>query len=131
MNTKWLAAISGLALAACAGSEGTVVQPSTTAEGQCFYARDVNNFRVADRQNVYVSTRQGYVFKVSTPPGCFDFSTSRVSVEPYLGASQRICVGQQARVTGGGSGAHPMRCLGQVSGPVSEKEYSGLPNRLD
>lgn len=131
MRMTWPTVIGGFTLAACAGADGAQLQPSEVAMGQCFYGRDVNNFRIADAKTAYVSTRQGYVFQLSTAPGCLDAGTASISVAPFGGASSRTCVGEQARVTVGRHSAAPLPCIAQVAGPIADSNVSGLPGRDD
>ena len=132
-----LAALAALAASGCtapsSGGYGGGIGPVQAATGPstCFLARDVNNFNTRERQTVYVSTRQGYVFRLDTPPGCFDAATQSVALEPFGSVGARICVGDRVRVAVRRFSSPPMRCIANVSGPIRDSAESGLPSRQD
>jgi len=124
-----------LALTACAAADGLVNtgggSGSSIGAGQCFEGGAVTNFNVQDRQTLYVSSRQNYVFRLDTAPNCFSAGTDSVVITPFGGASSRICTGGQARVSVKQDGAPPLTCIAQVSGPIRDSAISGLPGRKD
>ena len=122
-----------VALSACAaapGGEGST-RSSDLTTGQCFRGDDVNNFNVADRKTVYVSTRQGYVFRLDATGDCFSVGMENIAVAPFQGADPRICVGDQAQVSVGEYRAPSTPCLARVSGPIRDSSISGLRSRQD
>lgn len=124
---------TALALSGCAAATGGEdgARSSALTTGQCFRGEDVNNFNVADRRTVYVSTRQGYVFRLAAPGDCFDDGMESIAVAPFQGADPRVCVGEQARVSVSEFRAPPTPCLARVVGPVRDSSVSGLRSRQD
>ena len=121
-----------VALSGCAAGGGEVpARSSDLTTGQCFRGDDVNNFNVADRKTVYVSTRQGYVFRLDATGDCFAVGMESVAVAPFQGADPRICVGDQAQVSVGEYRAPSTPCLARVSGPIRDSSVSGLRSRQD
>jgi len=134
--TKKAAILAVLALAGCAAADGLtgtggVIAASAVGTGQCFEGAAVTNFNVRERQTLYVSTRQNYVFRLDTPPNCFSATTRSVAVTPFGGSSARICVGDQARVIVDQGGGPPLTCIAQVTGPIRDSAISGLTSRQD
>lgn len=131
MSRKWIALIAAAAaVAACAGpGDAGMTGTSTLATGQCFRGPDVNNFNVRDEKTLYVSTRQGYVFRVDAPQGCFATGTESVSLTPFTGADPNICVGDQANVSVGRFRSPPLPCVARVAGPITDSSVSGLRGR--
>ena len=132
-----LAALAALAATGCTapnpgGYGGGMTQvlgpqgPST-----CFFGQDVNNFNIRDRQTAYVSTRQGYVFRLDAPANCFNIGTESLSIERFNSVSPRVCVGGQASVAVSQFRAPPLRCVVRVSGPIRDSAESGLRSRQD
>ena len=131
MSKIWIVATAAVALAGCAVDGGNGGGRSTLATGQCFRGEDVNNFNVKDEQTVYVSTRQGYVFRLEAPQGCFARGTESLSVSPFTGADPRVCVGEQANVSVSRFRAPALPCIAQVAGPIRDSRESGLRSRQD
>lgn len=131
MTMKWIAlAATAAALTGCAGGDGAgTAGTSTLTTGQCFRGPDVNNFNVRDEKTLYVLTRQGYVFRVDAPQGCFATGTESVSLTPFTGADPNICVGDQANVRVGRFRSPPLPCVARVSGPITDSSVSGLRGR--
>lgn len=132
MKTISMAVAGALALAGCAapGADGDG-RTSALTTGQCFRGDDVNNFNVEDGKTVYVSTRQGYVFRLDAGGDCFSVGMESVAVAPFQGADPRICVGDQAQVRVGEFRAPATPCLARVSGPIRDSSVSGLRSRQD
>lgn len=120
-------ALSGCAAADAGGGGGA--QASSLTTGQCFRGDDVNNFNVSDRRTAYVSTRQGYVFRLDAPADCFALGTESLSVAPLRGADPRVCVGDEADVRVGQFRAPPLPCVARVAGPITDSSVSGLRSR--
>jgi len=132
--TNRVAILAVLALAGCAAADGSTtagggVAVSSIGTGQCFEGAAVTNFNIRERQTLYVSTRQNYVFRLDTPPNCFSATTRSVAVTPFGGSSQRICVGGQARVVVDQGGGPPVTCIADVAGPIRDSAISGLTSR--
>ena len=121
-----------MALAGCAApGGGEAPRTSALATGQCFRGDDINNFNTVDRKTVYVSTRQGYVYRLDAGGDCFSVGMESVAVAPFLGADPRICIGDQAQVSVGEFRAPSTPCLARVSGPIRDSRVSGLRSRQD
>lgn len=130
--SKKLIALAVLALSGCAasGSDDGARPLSSVGSGQCFDGAAVNNFNVRDRRTLYVSTRQGYVYKLETPADCFSQGTTGVTVAPFTSPGPRVCVGGQASITSPGfKGGVAERCIASVSGPITDSQESGLRSR--
>lgn len=133
MKTLSIALVAAAAVAGCAadgGADGTRGTSALTT-GQCFRGNDVNNFNVRDKQTLYVSTRQGYVFRVDSSAECFSTGMENVSLAPFTGADPRICIGDQAKVAAGQFRAPAQTCIARVSGPITDSRESGLRGRVD
>jgi hypothetical protein len=129
--SKRLIILAALALSGCAasGSDGGRAL-SSVGSGQCFDGAAVNNFNVKDRRTLYVSSRQGYVYKLEAPADCFSQGTTGVTVSAFATPGPRICVGGQASVTSAGfRGGVADRCVASVSGPITDSQESGLRSR--
>lgn len=121
-----------VALAGCAAPAGDgPTRTSSLTTGQCFRGDDVNNFNTVDRKTVYVSTRQGYVYRLDAGGDCFAVGMENIAVAPFLGADPRICIGDQAQVSVGEYRAPSTPCLARVSGPIRDSSVSGLRSRQD
>jgi len=112
----------------CAPVNGAeTVHASTDA---CFVASQVTNFRVAGGQQAYIRTQRGHVFRLDTPPNCFDAGTATLAIEPNGGAGSRMCPGEQVRVrVMDSSGGVPKTCIAPLTGPITDSSVSGLPGR--
>ena len=132
MKTISMVLAGAVALAGCAasGADGDV-RTSTLTTGQCFRGDDINNFNTENRSTVYVSTRQGYVYRLDAAGDCFSQGMESVAVAPHLGADPRICIGDQAQVSVGEFRAPSTPCLARVSGPIRDSSVSGLRSRQD
>jgi hypothetical protein len=121
---------AAVALSGCAASSsGDSGGSSSLTIGQCFRGIDVNNFNVRDRKTLYVSTRQGYVFRLATTDDCFSQSVDSVVVSPFTGSDPNICVGDQAAVNVGRDRSLPVPCVARTSGPIRDSRESGLRSR--
>lgn len=129
MNRPLLIAAVAL-VAGCTGALPDVREGNSAPIGsRCFRGGDVDNFNVRDRPTAYVSTRQGYVFRLDAPADCFAPGTETLVLTPFAGSDPRVCVGEQARVAAGRSRALPVLCVVHVSGPVTDSRVSGLWSR--
>lgn len=122
-----VAALGVTLLSACA-SDGTGPS-SSLATGQSFRGGDVDNFNVKDRQTLYVSSRQGFVFRLDAPQGCYPIGTDSVSVTPLRGGDPRISIGDQAIVRILQGRDVPVNCVATVAGPITDSAVSGLRSR--
>ena len=120
------------AVAACAPTEFSAPESriATADNGprQCFEPRRVTNFRRGETdQQVYVRVLGGGVFEIASA-GCFDLgSTNGLALTPTIGISDRLCVGDGARITLLNSTASQSPCLARVVRSLSEPEIEALP----
>ena len=121
-----IAMLLTFAAMACAPVGGGAGPEAKTVRA-CFTSADVDNFRIASSQQVYVHSRLGGAFRLDTPPNCFDAASRALVVEPYVSVSERICSGDQARVRVLDASAAPKTCRAQVTGPITDSMVSGLP----
>lgn len=117
-----------LVAAACAPVNPGGVTTSTAAS-PCFETSQVANFRIENHQQVYIRSQRGNVFRLDGSPNCFDIGASSVSVEPYGGASLRMCPGNQVRVRVVDEALPPRTCIATVSDPITDSAVSGFPAR--
>lgn len=130
MTKAWIVLTAAVTLSGCAASSsGDAGGSSSLATGQCFRGMDVNNFNVKDRKTLYVSTRQGYVFRLATTDDCFSQSVDSVVVSPFTGSDPNICVGDQAAISVGRDRSLPVPCVARTSGPIADSRESGLRSR--
>ena len=120
------------AVAACAPTDGVAPQSRVaTADGgarQCFVPRQVINFRQGDTQQVYLRVFGGSVFQLSSA-GCFDLdSTNGIAITPSMGISDRLCVGDSARITVSNPTVAQGPCSARVVRSLSEAEIGALPS---
>ncbi|RZJ01636.1 MAG: hypothetical protein EON90_02360 [Brevundimonas sp.] len=122
-------AAGAVALASCAPAGSDMTAMSSRGDpSRCFRAPDVDNFRRADSDTVYVRSRQGYGFELTTPVNCTRHGLGMVVVELYVSTSPWICAGDRARLRIAERAAAPQSCIVQVSGPVADTD-SLLPTR--
>lgn len=127
---KALIAVAVLALSGCAASGENDRPLSSLGSGQCFDGAAANNFNVKDRRTLYISTRQGYVYKLETAADCFSQGTTGVTVSPFASPGPRVCAGGKASITSAGfRGGVPDRCIASVAGPITDSKESGLRSR--
>ena len=125
-----LGALAGIA--ACAPTDGA--QPASsgfaTAAGgptQCFQPDRVINFRQGDTQQVYLRVFGGGVFQVSSA-GCLDLgSTNAMSITPSIRNSDRLCVGDSARITVLNPSIAQGPCAARVERSLTQAEIDALP----
>lgn len=130
LRAVMVACVLGATGSACASAPGSEASASSrVGTGQAFRGMDVDNFNVRDRQTLYVSSRQGFVFRLDTPQDCFPIGTDSVSVAPLRGVDPRISVGDEVIVTIGQRRDVPVRCLATVAGPITDSRVSGLRSR--
>jgi hypothetical protein len=120
---------AALLLTSCAPAGTDMAAMSDRGDpSRCFRTSDVDNFRRADSETVFVRSRQGYGFQLTTPVNCTRPGVDRVSVEPYVASSPWICAGDQARLRIVERAATPQTCIARVSGPIADA-VSQLPTR--
>lgn len=120
-----LATVAAAGLAACSTTGAT----SELTTGQAFRGSDVDNFNIRDPRTLYVSSRQGFVFRLDTPEDCYRIGTEAVSVAPLRGADPRARIGDQVVVTILRTRDLPVSCVATVSGPITDSRISGLRSR--
>ncbi|MDQ1154164.1 DUF6491 family protein [Brevundimonas sp. SORGH_AS_0993] len=123
-----------LALAAVSAAGCAPVPPSgagvarTDRATQCFRVEDIQNFRAASTTDLNIRTYRGQVFKISTGGGCWNLDNAlALSVQPVLGASSFICVGDQVHVAVPNGMPGDGRCRGFVDKALTPEEVAALP----
>lgn len=122
------------AVAACAPTEGGTPDArfATAADRprQCFEPSRVTNFRRGQTdQQIHVRVLGGGVFELASG-GCFDLGTANgLAISPTIGISDRLCVGDGARVTVLNSTASRGPCQARIVRSLSEAEIEALPSR--
>lgn len=120
------------AVAACAPTEGSTpesrIATAADAPRQCFEPRRVTNFRRgATDQQVYVRVLGGGVFEIGSA-GCFDLGTTNsLAITPTIGVSDRLCVGDSARLTMANPSLSQGPCAARVVRSLTEAEAEALP----
>lgn len=116
-----LSSAFAVALTACAPMEGgDDMAMASVSPASCFTTGDVDNFRVESDSQAVVHSRRRAVFRLDGAANCFTSDTTRVAVEPYLSASERMCPGDRVSVQVQTGSLMPKTCLATVSGPVSD-----------
>lgn len=129
MKNLALLSLVTVGVVACAPIEGGGSAGPSADVTQCFDSTQVVNFRVENRQQAYIRSQRGHVFRLDTPPNCFDPATSSISLEPDSGASPRMCPGQRVRVNVIDGAVGPRTCIATMTGPITDSSVSGLPGR--
>jgi len=119
-------------VAACAPTEGSTPESRfATAESgprQCFEPGRVINFRRgATDQQIYVRVLGGGVFEIGSA-GCFDLGTTNsLAITPAIGVSDRLCVGDSARVTIMNPTISQGPCAARVVRSLTGAEIEAMP----
>ena len=117
-------------LAGCAPIEGAAGLRTAAAdrpERQCFLPRQVVNFRSDGAQSVYLRALGGDVFEVSSA-GCLDLTSSNaLSITPSMGISDRLCVGDGARIAVQNPTIGQGPCQARVVRKLTVAEIEALP----
>ncbi len=131
------AALFAVPLAIVLGSTGpapgaqTPVQTPAPAspERQCFSPQQVDNFRTAGGNTLYLKARTGAVYELNTAGACNDLDgTNQLAIVPELGLS-RLCSGDWATIAVPGSAQPVERCRVQITKVLSAEEVAALPSR--
>ena len=122
-------ALAGLTLAACAPMAGGGSSADlAAAPGQCVRASQIHAFSTPG-DAAYVRSNQGYVYRLAGPESCFGPGVVSLSIEPAGGVSERVCVGEEARVRVARTDSFPITCIARVEGPITDSSVSELPGR--
>lgn len=108
----------------------TPAAPPETArpERQCFSPQQVQNFRTAGADTVYLKVGANTVYQLQTAGGCTDLQDSyELSIQPELGS--RLCAGDWATIAMPGSARPIARCRVQITKVLSAEEVAALPDR--
>lgn len=124
-----LLALIGLAACAPTGAD-TSPGLGTSAGGprQCFEpARVINFTRGANPQQVNLRAFGGAVFQVNSA-GCLDLArTNAMAITPTIGVSDRLCVGDSARITVLNPSISQGPCAARVERSLTAAEIEALP----
>lgn len=123
----------GLTIAAggCAPGPNLNREAQTAAARPCFYPNQVRNFRASSDGILYVRDTRGAVYQLDSTAGCWDIGSQfALTITPYLGGgSDRLCVGDEARIGLTSSGFGPRSCRARVTRVLSEEQVAALPSR--
>ncbi len=123
---------AALALASCAPTGVATPGPQAGADrepARCFQPQRVINFREGPDQNLYLRILGGDVFEARSG-GCIDLGRSNgLVIEPSSGIGDRLCVGDQARITPSSSTFPTRPCLARIERSLTEAEIEALPSR--
>ena len=124
---------AAITLSACAplstGSSDVTAAAGERAPRQCFQARQIINFREGDAQQIRLRIQGGDVFELGSA-GCWDLgSATALSVTPTIGGSDRLCVGDTARITIANASLPQGPCLARITRVLTPAEVEALPAR--
>ncbi len=112
-------------------SAPTLIAPAgdDRPERQCFSVAQVDNFRQARNQTVYVKVRNDDVYALEATGYCqdLDFAT-RLAIRPQLGAS-RLCTGDAATIVAPNSVGSANACRVRIVKRLGVEDVAALPDR--
>jgi hypothetical protein len=119
-----------LALAACAPT--SLPKDSANVSGdsgrQCFFPREIRNFRTPNDRTLYVRTSSVDVFEI-TGLDCRDASSANaIALTPLVGGSS-LCVGETAVLAVPGGGVGPSPCRVRITRKLTPEQIAALPSR--
>lgn len=121
-----IASVAG-ALAACAPVPGQ--GGGASYDRPCFVSSRVVNFRGGEDRNLYLKLLGGDVYEADTV-ACpdLDYAIS-LAIVPDTGISDRLCVGDMARVYTPRQTIGPNPCRVRIERRLTEAEVEALPSR--
>ena len=131
----WISAAFATALAACAPTPATEagMEGATSQASRCFFTDRILNFAVDGSTKVYLRSHRGDIYELTNAGGCSDIDfASGLGVTPLSGGSNRICVGEDARVQpikAGPADLAPTQCRFTVARVLTSEEVAALPAR--
>ena len=126
-----LIALSGIVACAPTDASAPGSQIATRDGGprQCFEPGRVINFRQGEQERLYLRVLGGGVFQVGSA-GCFSLGTTNaMAISPSAGISDRLCVGDSARITILSPSSRPGPCFARIERSLTEAEIEALPGR--
>lgn len=124
-----LIVLTALAMVGCSSPGGSLNAVSALGTGQSFRGQDVDNFNVRDERTLYISSRQGFVFRLDAADECFALGTSSVTVTRFRGVDPRISAGDHVIVSSRQIKDIPVSCVATVAGPITDSRVTGLRSR--
>lgn len=121
-------AATGVAVAACAPTDGAAPAPGAGSGQACFSPRQVTNFRFADDDNVHVRTQRRDVYRLTTT-GCLDGEASLSIALLPVGGGSRLCPGDRVDIALSPNTIGPNPCRARVEGLLTPAEVEALPDR--
>lgn len=124
--------LAAAGLAACAPTQeaapGSQAATSGGSARQCFAPDRTTSFSRGGTDWIYVRAVGGGVFSVRAV-GCPDVSSSpALLLSPTIGVSNRLCVGDSARITVANSSFGPPQCIARIEQSLTEAEIQALPS---
>lgn len=128
----WIpAAVTALSVAACAPAPDTGPDIRSSDVSRCFFSDRVINFAAESSTKIYLRSQRGDVYELTGSGGCSDVDfASALSVAPISGVSNRICIGEDARVQPLSAGPQigPTLCRFTVNKVLTTEEVAALPS---
>ncbi len=98
-------------------------------ERQCFFVGQVDNFRQAPGQTLYLKVRNDTVYELEAAGSCQDLDhATKLAIVPQLGLS-RLCTGDPATIVVPGSTQAANTCRVRIVKQLSTEEVAALPAR--
>lgn len=97
---------------------------------QCFWVSSVNNFRQGETGTVYLKDSRDRVFEVEAGAGCPDLDfANTLAIRSAFNGSSRLCAGDPALISVGGSSASGGTCRVQINRMLTPEQIVALPAR--
>lgn len=121
--------LAGLLLTSACAPTGVPADGAARPERQCFFVEQVDNFRQARGQTLYLKVRNDDVYQVEAAGYCQDLDfTTRLAIVPQMGSS-RLCAGDSATIVVPGSTQGASACRVHIVKRLSAEELAALPAR--
>ncbi len=125
--------LTAASVASCAPSTeraaGTPGISTSNDARQCFQPDRITNFTRGDAEQVYVKVLGGEVFELNSG-GCPDMGRGvSLLIAPTTGIGDRLCVGEDARVSTPNGSFGPSQCRARVVRALTPAEVEALPSR--
>jgi hypothetical protein len=124
---------TALLMAGCAptgaGSPGGMAAAGDSTPRQCFRSSQIRNFRPGGAQQLYIRAQDGAVYGIRAS-ACLELGTTNaMTITPATGPSDRLCVGDSARIDVLGATLRQGPCAARVHRVLTEAEVEALPSR--
>lgn len=129
MRQSIAALVIAAGVAACAPTGGTAPDAAARAAPRpCFQPDRITNFTDGGGQRLYVRVFGSGVYAIGTG-GCPDVASAHtLAITPTIGVSDRLCVGDSARIAVPNASFGPNPCIARVERALTEAEVEALPS---